>query len=381
LNEYHDFIETLARNETIARDFQNNVQELLKSEPNYFDYSPFRDPSMNFTFNCKIEPSPQPPTSVHQLRAGDIKVVAALGDSLTAALGSNAKTVIGLLVEYRGRSWSIGGDKSLEELVTLPNILKMFNPKVVGFTTGTDISFLTKEGKGLNVAVSGQEANHIPEQAKRLVQRLKESKEINFENDWKLITLFIGGNDLCRYCSNDAKHLPKAYINDIKQGLDILYKEIPKAFVNLVSVLRVEEVKSLNKGLICKTLHKFGCKCAAYPDSSSDERHLVEFTKEYQQGIEDLVNSKAYYGREDFTVVVQPFMKDMAIPKTPKGDVDLTYFAPDCFHLSTKGHTAASIGIWNNLFQPIGRKDTQWVIGEKLSCPPADHPYLFTYKN
>lgn len=31
-----------------------------------------------------------------------------------------------------------------------------------------------------------------------LVQR------INFESDWKLITVFIGGNDLCDHCYNSV---------------------------------------------------------------------------------------------------------------------------------------------------------------------------------
>ena len=25
-------------------------------------------------------------------------------------------------------------------------------------------------------------------------------QKINFKEDWKLITIFIGGNDLCQYC-------------------------------------------------------------------------------------------------------------------------------------------------------------------------------------
>lgn len=42
---------------------------------------------------------------VHRLRVGDIKVVAAMGDSLTAANGARAWTVIGCLTNYRGTSW------------------------------------------------------------------------------------------------------------------------------------------------------------------------------------------------------------------------------------------------------------------------------------
>jgi phospholipase B1, membrane-associated len=75
----------------------------------------------------------------------------------------------------------------------MPNILRKFNPSLVGVSVGNDFVLTTKQGQGLNVAVSGQEANHLPEQARLLVNRLKEHSSIDYQNDWKLITVFIGG--------------------------------------------------------------------------------------------------------------------------------------------------------------------------------------------
>ena len=100
----------------------------------------------------------------------------------------------------------------------------------------------------MNAAVSGDESNDMPTQAARLVQRLKESKDIDFQNDWKLVTIFIGGNDLCRYGTNKDLHSPQRYIDEIKQGIDILYKELPRTFVNLVSSIDSTQVKDLNIG-------------------------------------------------------------------------------------------------------------------------------------
>ena len=37
--------------------------------------------------------------------------------------------------EWRGVSWSIGGDQSYDTLTTLPNILKEFNPQLKGTLT------------------------------------------------------------------------------------------------------------------------------------------------------------------------------------------------------------------------------------------------------
>ena len=40
----------------------------------------------------------------------------------------------------------------------------------------------------------------MPQQARNLVQKLQEDRLVNMEVGWKLITIFIGGNDLCRIC-------------------------------------------------------------------------------------------------------------------------------------------------------------------------------------
>lgn len=55
--------------------------------------------------------SEKPPRSVHELRPGDIDVVAALGDSLTAANGAMTDNLYEVIFrENRGVSWSIGND-------------------------------------------------------------------------------------------------------------------------------------------------------------------------------------------------------------------------------------------------------------------------------
>lgn len=66
----------------------------------------------NFPYPCpnrNLWRSEKSPKSVHELRPGDIDVVAAIGDSLTAGNGGLTNTVIdSYLNENRGISWSIG---------------------------------------------------------------------------------------------------------------------------------------------------------------------------------------------------------------------------------------------------------------------------------
>lgn len=77
----------------------------------------------NAAFSCPTNlKSESRPTSVHQLRPGDIEVVGAIGDSLTAANAARSVTPVGIAQQFRGISWSIGGENpDIKKLVTLPS--------------------------------------------------------------------------------------------------------------------------------------------------------------------------------------------------------------------------------------------------------------------
>lgn len=74
------------------------------------------------------------PNSVHQLRPGDIDIIAAMGDSLTAGNGALATNVLQVFIENKGVSWSIGGQSKWQKYLTLPNIIKVFNPNLYGYS-------------------------------------------------------------------------------------------------------------------------------------------------------------------------------------------------------------------------------------------------------
>lgn len=96
------------------------------------------------------------PNSVHRVTPKDIKIIAALGDSATAAFGARSSNLMDIFVEFRGIAWSIGGDGTLERVLTLPNILKKYNPLIKGFSTKvTPVSDLKKKLTGYNFAKTG----------------------------------------------------------------------------------------------------------------------------------------------------------------------------------------------------------------------------------
>lgn len=107
----------------------------------------------NFPFFCdtKNGRSNTVPTSVHKLLPGDIDIVGALGDSLTTGASTFSLNTLQVLLDGKGGSWSIGGQYTWRQLLTVPNILKEFNPKLYGFSiTGQGNSF--KVSSQFNVA-------------------------------------------------------------------------------------------------------------------------------------------------------------------------------------------------------------------------------------
>ena len=96
VKEYEKLILRISEDPVYQTDFSENLDYLLSLDSNYFDYQ------LEDDFICDVSDANKTPTSVHGLRPSDIKVVAALGDSITAAFGARAHTPLGLLIENRG---------------------------------------------------------------------------------------------------------------------------------------------------------------------------------------------------------------------------------------------------------------------------------------
>ncbi|UJR38639.1 hypothetical protein I4U23_031304 [Adineta vaga] len=378
IDEYISSVEVLIQDEKFLEEYTKWSLKLFSTEDYIYG-------KQNQQFPCEINSKRQINNSltVHTLRPNDIQCVGAIGDSLTAGLGAHALTPVGLFTENRGVSWSIGGDYSFKQLVTLPNILRQYNPQLKGFSTKQSLIF----GKGqnsshnaLNVAKSGDRSYHMIDQIKILHERLISNEYCHINDDWKMITFFIGGNDLCIFCEDLNKHSPLNFTHYVEETLDYLHANFPRTFVNLVLVLDVRNVEKLNAGgTVCKLLHNRTCPCAAFP-SDDDRRTLSEWIPLYHKYIVDLINTGKYDTRDDFTVVIQPFMAHTQIPLVD-GEIDYSFFAPDCFHFSGKGHSRASLSLWNNMLEQVGEKKWEWHQGETLECPTEERPYFATRLN
>nr|XP_014343309.1 PREDICTED: phospholipase B1, membrane-associated [Latimeria chalumnae] len=340
------------------------------------------------------DPSASVPISVHALRPADIKVIAAVGDSLTAE------------AQERGE-WDLDGPPigSSSAVHADADIIRKFNPLLVGFSTGTGNQHTPQSF--LNQAVPGKKAEDMQGQVRRVLElmrnntpifeitedprnnvpRCSESRKINFQEDWKLLTFFIGGNDLCDYCENKTWYSPTNFINRIQKALDILHKEAPRMFVNLVMVLDILPLREVYQDMTVRCprfLMRALCPCVLLPDDNSAEYEELQLMNlQYQEKTQLLIDTGRYDTKEDFTVVMQPLLQQLVMPRTPGGRPDSSYFAPDCFHFNVKTHSQAARSLWNNMLEPLGEKTNNQSLDiiPPLECPSQEQPFLRTYRN
>ena len=142
-----------------------------------------------------------------------------------------------------------GGLGSWKDYVTLPNILKNFNPKLYGYSTQNTLIPKMQNEDVFNVADSGATSGDLPKQAKRLIQLMRQDHKVNYAHDWKMVTIMIGGNDVCSNVCSGISNLkdpsdasPAGFIRNIQRTLDILQLDLPRTIVNYIIVCFYSEL-------------------------------------------------------------------------------------------------------------------------------------------
>jgi hypothetical protein len=78
----------------------------------------------------------------------------------------------------------LGGQGTWREFLTVPNILKNFNPNLTGYSLGDGHS--ESHSSRFNVAVNGAMDQDMEFAAHVLVKRMQADHTIDFQNDWKV---------------------------------------------------------------------------------------------------------------------------------------------------------------------------------------------------
>ncbi|GAB0096525.1 hypothetical protein DMENIID0001_120490 [Sergentomyia squamirostris] len=327
--------------------------------------------------------SDQVPESVHKLRPGDIDIIGAIGDSLTAGNGAMATNIPQVTMENKGMSGLVGGQGTWRQFLTIPNILKVYNPNLYGYSLRDSLSILP-ESK-FNVAEIGAMSRDTPYQAYNLLKRMRSDNRVNMKRHWKLITYLIGSNDFCAdICyQKDPADSVKKHKKEMIKTLRILKDNFPRTMVQVIATPSLEFLlKFRGTPPICILTHMVECPCLFSLQRESLLKLYIRIMEAWKKVEEEVVNREEFHNKPDFSVNFNPFSDQIFIPTTRSGKTDFTYMSMDCFHFSQKGYAMASNALWNNMMEPFNNKSHIWKKEfEEFKCPTEEQPFLTTKMN
>ncbi|KAI9496151.1 hypothetical protein BDB00DRAFT_810723 [Zychaea mexicana] len=330
------------------------------------------------------------PENVTDLRADDIKVVAAMGDSIVAGafmLGMNAEEEgldINSFSESRGESYAIGGNS---DAVTLAKFIQHYSPTVRGASIGSrfpttpcvddDCSILSYEYRPLrdrlNAAISGSMAINLDRQLDYLITRMKTMIGVNFHRDWKMITIQVGSNDQCASCAGALDVSPEAYGNYVSAALERIRDNIPRVIVNLLGTFKVSQVYAITEDgpEYCRPqnddpntiLNRAMCSC--FQGADSNRTQMDTLSEGYNAKLQEIYEQFKSEQSDTFAVSYMP------------GNINILGFPIealsnfDCFHPSLINHQWIAKTSWELLFATEEERQATWEFdGDKsVYCP------------
>ena len=335
-----------------------------------------------FAARCApLPPAPAPAADVSSLRPQDIRGVIALGDSITAAFAAR-----GGFEEYRGASWSIGGDPG--EL-TVPNLLSAVAPPsegpVVGASVGVHLPEICvgtdycppgqrRADDRLNAAQSGATAANMLKQAEYIVDAVPEVPGLDLREDWKLATLLIGANDLCDVCGesdSERQSLAEGYESSLRRTLETLRVGIPRLLVNLVAIFDVSEVYRVGERdphcIARRRVSRVECECALNPGTRNARNRAAmdEVSGTFRDISSRIAADYRDAGYSDFGVALHKFGFRTNFSAWPEW-----YVSPfDCFHPSMYAHRDLAVALWNSMLTPLANRSETIEMHAEPTCP------------
>ncbi|KAI8098417.1 uncharacterized protein B0P05DRAFT_460347 [Gilbertella persicaria] len=289
-------------------------------------------------------PRIHPAQDVTDLRMDDIKIMASLGDSIMAGYGMEniPKTPLGfmnknILTEFRGQNYMMGAD---EGAVSIANFIKHYSPFLVGPSS---------QSHPLGY-VRGSFPLHY-----------------NYQQEWKIIHVHIGSNDLCRASEEEFMNatLPENYAKDIEAAIQRIQSQVPNVLVNLIGMLKVTDIQPL------VTDHSDYCQysilkqpCHGLKTKEAMERMDI-LREEYDAKLAILAQKYAAKPGGTFGVMFTPIPFDLtSFPIEAFSNID-------CFHPSTLGHQWIAKAMWNQVFLDRDRRPSlvQFDQEQQIYCP------------
>lgn len=306
-----------------------------------------------------------------------------MGDSITTGFG-----VRNAVNESYGIAFSMGGDLGAN---TLANFLLAYNPNLQGYSKGTyaaevcygtncpSIRYYPLQDVNNAAKAGSMVVDMASKQVPYLIRQVNLNPDIDVKNDWKVLTMMIGMNDLCASCTFDLPFLTAdEYENNLMATLERVRAGLPRTFVNIVAGFNVSQAYDLSLTMSrCSNVTRnlfIQCDCIFKPENGQIRETIDARITQFNQRAQ---NVAAYYQRKaynNFAVVVQPFAMDTHVSELPGKFLSKS----DCFHPSTYGQAAMATALWNNMLTPAASKKTSINMDDTPICPTAD-TLLYTY--
>ncbi|VDM24096.1 unnamed protein product [Toxocara canis] len=291
-------------------------------------------------------------TGTGDLSPEDIGIIAAMGDSLATGTGLWPHTDI----EFRGAAFPIGGDATIDGLVTVPNILHEFNDKLAGVSHGMGTRNQLPAHQ-LNVAEGGATSSSMPEQARELVRRMKALREVDADQEWAMVIITIGTEEICTQCE------PPDY-DSLLEALLILSKGIRKAFVVLLGPIHVSSSYQQQANLL------------KYATS-------YDFFKEWANAFKQFRLRIVSFSEFNCDGRISTTFGLLALPMlTITSRYPYSLFIANRPLLNRKGHMYATKWLWNRLITgPTYNLSLAVLSEDAYYCPAMGCPYFRTAEN
>lgn len=248
----------------------------------------------------------------------DIKVVAAFGDSVMTGLfmrGTRStafRYLFDLPTEDRGFVFAIGGKSGA---ISIANYMIEMQPKrdlnIVGQSIDrTDFDTVSSDLPTfqLNLAESGSAAEDINGQVDVFITRMKSSAFDKYRNEWKMLTIFVGGIDLCRSCLDETairspfdpnKRISKSsaeyFTYSVNKTIRNLYDNVPRdssngkrnVFLNIYSLFRnISQIYEETKDQTwCRRVQEIAGFCECLYKSDESRLKMDTLTEEYNEAL------------------------------------------------------------------------------------------------
>lgn len=255
------------------------------------------------------------------------------------------------------------------------------------------------EVDGLNAAVSGAEVDILDKQIKYIIKSIKNLEddpalEDQVKRGWKLVTVFIGMNDICDgpcdsvFAADGQVGSSSLYEAQLRKAIEELRLALPRTLVYLVQLFDISDLEewTSNYGRCSNAswMRNYLCPCTKSPLGrqmmsarfkaynnilEQVAADYVTFTEVEFSGSEAATKKPVYKQipiYSDFAVILSKTLSKMDL----MNDVPIQFVTEfDCFHPSILGHQSLAVALWNDLFVPSYKKPSKFSYPLNIFCP------------